>query len=448
VSEDVFRHVRGKVDLAFEDIGEQQLKNIRQPVRAYRLRTAAAPAARAAAAALPDKPSIAVLPFENMSGEPEQDFFADGITEDIITELSRYSNLFVIARNSTFTYKGKHAKVQDVGRDLGVHYVVEGSVRKSGNRVRVTAQLIDATTDTHLWAQRFDREITDIFAMQDDITRTIVASLPASIEAAHAERIKRKLPEDIAAYEYVLAAKVLHHRATRDDNLEARRLVDRAIDLDPKFAQAHAWKACLFGQAAAFGFEAPPAALLERAFAEVQTAVALDPNDIEAHRVLCEANMSHGQMDRARLHHDRAFELNPNDPRIVAQKGELLIWLGRPDEGAEWIRLAMRLDPHAARTRAHLLGRALYALRNYAEAAEAYQQIMQMRWAHHADLAACHAQLGQQDQARLHAAEVLRLNPGFSSLAYLGNLSYQRAEDRDHVREGLDKAGLPERAPV
>ncbi|HEY5608781.1 MAG TPA: adenylate/guanylate cyclase domain-containing protein, partial [Alphaproteobacteria bacterium] len=338
----VHEQVRDRLELAFEDLGEHTLKNIPRPVRVYRVaQGGTGTAAGDTTLALPDRPSIAVMPFDNMSGEPDQEFFTDGITEDIITELSRHPGLFVIARNSTFTFKGKRFKVQDVGRDLGVHYVLEGSVRKAGNRVRVTAQLIDAATGAHLWAERFDREITDIFAIQDDITRTIVGSLPGSVEAAHAERIKRKLPEDIAAYECVLAAKVLHHRATPEDNAHARRLVDRAIELDPKFAQARAWKACLFGQAASLGFADNPGQLFQQAFKEVQLAIGLDQNDIEANRVLCEAYMVQGQLDRARQHHDRAFELNPNDPRIVAQKGELLIWLGKPDEGVEWIRLAM-----------------------------------------------------------------------------------------------------------
>ena len=445
VTGSVHEQVRDRLELAFEDMGEHTLKNIPRPVRVYRIAQGGAAAATAdTSLALPDRPSIAVMPFDNMSGEPDQEFFTDGITEDIITELSRHPGLFVIARNSTFTFKGKRFKAQDVGRDLGVHYVVEGSVRKAGNRVRVTAQLIDAATGAHLWAQRFDREITEIFAMQDDITRTIVGSLPGLVEAAHAELIKRKLPEDIAAYECVLAAKVLHHRATPDDNAHARRLVDRAIELDPKFAQAHAWRACLFGQAASLGFDADPGQLFQQAFKEVQLAIGLDQNDIEANRVLCEVYMSQGQLDRARQHHDRAFELNPNDSRIVAQKGELLVWIGKPDEGAEWVRLALRLDPLAARSRAHLLGRALYALRQYAEAAEAYRQIIRMRWEHHADIAACLAQLGEEDAARPHIAEALRLSPTLSIRSYVERLPYRRDEDRDHVREGLRKAGLPE----
>ena len=206
--------------------------------------------AEVAAAPLPvaTKPSIAVLPFANMSGEPEQEFFADGLTEDIITELSRFHELLVISRNSAFVHKGKAVKVQDVAREFGVHYVVEGSVRKAGNRVRITVQLIDAETDRHIWAERYDRELADIFAIQDEITSAIVATLPGRVEAAARDRAKRKTTDNLAAYECVLAGKVLHHRSTRDDNAEALAMLDRAVALDPNYAHAHAWRACVLGQ--------------------------------------------------------------------------------------------------------------------------------------------------------------------------------------------------------
>ena len=183
-----------------------------------------------------------------MSGDPEQEFFADGLTEDIITELSRFHDLLVISRNSTFVYKGKAVKVQDVAREFAVDYVLEGSVRKAGGRVRVTVQLIDAETDRHIWAERYDRELEDIFAIQDEMTRAIVATLPGRVEAATHDRAKRKPTDNMAAYECVLAAKVLHHRSTRDDNAQAQHLLDRALALDPNYAHAHAWKACVLGQ--------------------------------------------------------------------------------------------------------------------------------------------------------------------------------------------------------
>ena len=195
-----------------------------------------------------------MLPLANMSGDPEQEFFADGLTEDIITELSRFRDLLVISRNSTFVYKGKAVKVHEVAREFGVDYVLEGSVRKAGDRVRVTVQLIDAETDRHIWAERYDRELEDIFAIQDEMTRAIVATLPGRVEAATHDRAKRKPTDNMAAYECVLAAKVLHHRSTREDNAEAQRLLDRALALDPNYAHAHAWKACVLGQTWVYGW--------------------------------------------------------------------------------------------------------------------------------------------------------------------------------------------------
>jgi adenylate cyclase len=225
VSEDVWRQVRGRLAADFDDLGPQTFKNIAEPVRVYRARAEGAvaspapePAPAPRAAGRSDRPSLAVLPFDNLGGERADDFFADGMTEDIITELSRFPALFVIARNSTFAYKGKRLKIQDVGREFAVEYVVEGSVRRAGKRVRITVQLIDAATEVHVWAQRYDREIGDIFDVQNEIARTIAATLSGRLEAAHGERVVRKPPQDMAAYELVLAAKVLHHRATKEDN--------------------------------------------------------------------------------------------------------------------------------------------------------------------------------------------------------------------------------------
>ena len=217
--------VRDKLDFKLEDLGEVEVKNIPRPIRVFRVSVdgttpavTAALAPQAEATALSDKPSIAVLPFENMSGDPEQEFFADGLTEDILTDLSRFRGLFVISRNSSFVYKGKATNLQEVAKDLRVQYVVEGSVRKAGNRVRITVQLIDAKSDRHIWAERYDRDLEDIFAVQDEVTSAIVATLPGRIDAATQERAERKQPENMAAYEFVMAGKVLHHRSKRADN--------------------------------------------------------------------------------------------------------------------------------------------------------------------------------------------------------------------------------------
>ena len=244
VSGMVYEGVRDRVDVPFEDLGEQAVKNIERPVRVWRwiAGDGAAPAGPLGATEplpLPDKPSIAVLPFTNMSGDPEQEYFSDGITEDIITELSRFRSLFVIARNSSFTYKGHAVNVQKVGRELGVAYVVEGSVRKAGKRVRITAQLVEAATGNHIWAERYDRDLDDIFAVQDEVVETVVAILPGRIDDAGAERTRRRPTNDMAAYDYLLRASRHVYGYTRDDLIKARSYVEKAIELDPEIARAY-----------------------------------------------------------------------------------------------------------------------------------------------------------------------------------------------------------------
>jgi adenylate cyclase len=451
VSGKVYDEVRNKLDLRFDDLGLQHVKNIAEPVRVYRVRLefggsgySADSAAAGGIPPLPDKPSIAVLPFENMSGDPEQEFFADGIVDEIITELSRFPDLFVIARNSAFTYKGQAVKVQQVGRELGVAHVVEGSVRKAGNRVRIAIQLIDAATGNHMWAERYDRELVDIFDLQDEITRAIVGVLPGRVELAAVARLKRKRLSDMAAYDYVLAGKIHHDRETRDDNIEALRMLDKAIELEPGYATAWAWRACTLGQAIALGYADDPEVAYRQAVEAVRKALMLDENDVNCHRLLCEVNMEERRLDQAQRHHDKAFELNPNDVRIVAQRGELLTWLGRREEGAAWVEKAMRLDPFGSHKRAHLLGRALHAARRYGAAVDAFKQIQSPRYPNLADMAACYAQMGEPTAAEALAAEVLRVKPDFSADAYVAKLPYQEADDRAHHREGLRKAGLPE----
>jgi adenylate cyclase len=330
VSRNVFDHVKNKIEVGFEDLGDQQVKNIEEPVRVYKVTTgpcerlkgdlAIVAGAKACSA---KKPAIAVLPFDNMSGDAEQEYFADGITEDLITELARFQNLVVIARNSTFTYKGKATRVKDVARDLGVHYVVEGSVRRAGNRVRVTVQLIESKSEKHVWAERYDRELTDIFDIQDEVTRAIIGALPSRLEAADIERIKRKPPQDLAAYDYVLRSKILHHHGTKEANAEALQVLNKAIEVDPDYAQAYAWKACTLRQAILRGYTEEPDTLNAQRIENAKKALALDENDMECLRILCEINMEQEDLDKAEHYHNRAFALNPNDPRMLAQRGEL-----------------------------------------------------------------------------------------------------------------------------
>jgi adenylate cyclase len=437
-------------DITFEDLGEQSVKNITRPIRVFRVRfdsnAKAAPGdAKDAAVAttISKKPSIAVLPLVNMSGDPEQEFFADGLTEDIITELSRFRDLLVISRNSTFVHKGKAVKVQEVAREFGVEYVLEGSVRKAGGRIRVTVQLIDAETDRHIWAERYDRELEDIFAIQDEMTRAIVATLPGRLEAATHDRAKRKNTDNMAAYECVLTARVLHHRSIREDNAEAQRLLNRALALDPDYAHAHAWKACVVGQSWIYGWCADNDAALQQVAEELEIALALDDNDSDVHRILAALNLTRNDHDKAAYHQERALALNPNYDLVVVQQGELLTWLGRPEEGIDWITRAMRLNPyHPERFWSHL-GRARYCAEKYAEAAEAFSRITRPDHTHHAFLAATFAQMGNAVAAAAHAAEVLKREPKFSVASYLTTQHYKFDGDRQRHEAGLLKAGLP-----
>lgn len=450
ISGAVHDQLRDALDVDFEDIGDRVVKNITRPVRIYRValeppeaahgETAAAPAAPNSTSELP---SIVVLPFVNMSGDVEQEFFTDGMTEDIITELSRFRHLLVISRTSAFAYKGRPMNVPEVAKELGVGYVVEGSVRKAGDRVRVTVQLIDGETDRHIWAERYDRRLEDIFAIQDELTTAIVATLPARVEAATRERVKRKRPDSLAAYECVLAGKVRHHRSTPTDNAEALRLLDRAIVLDPTYAHAHAWRACVLGQSWVHGWCKDRDATWNQVVDELATAQSLDDDDSDVHRILAAVKVAHGDHAKAVYHEARALELNANDDLIVVQQGEILTWLGQAEEGIEWIRRAMRLNPYHPERFWNHLGRAYFAARRYGEAVEAFDHISKMDHTHHAFLAACHAKLANQPAAELQAAEVLRLNPAFTVDAYCATLHYKHDGDLEHHREALIAAGLP-----
>jgi adenylate cyclase len=349
----------------------------------------------------------------------------------------------VISRNAVFVHKGKPIKAQQIAREFGVDYVVEGSVRKAADRVRVTVQLIDGETETHIWAERYDRKLEDIFAIQDEVTSAIAATLFGRIEAARHDLVQRKHTENMAAYEYVLTGKVLHHRSNREANAEAILMLNRAIELDPNYAHAHAWKACVTGQAWLHGWCEDPAAGLQLVLDELQTALSLDDNDADVHRILAAVKLNFNEHDKAAYHQERALSLNPNSDLIVVQQGEILTWLGRPKEGIEWIRRAMQLNPyHPERFWSHL-GRAQYTARNYADAIESFSKLTAPDHTHHAFLAASSAQLGNRVAAAAHAREVLQRQQGFTVDGYLQTLHYQQPSDIEQLREGLLKAGLP-----
>ena len=337
--------VEGKIEAGFEDTGEQTLKNIAKPVRVYRWTDATAAPASEAPLALPDKPSIAVLPFTNMSGDPEQEYFSDGISEDIITELSRFRSLFVIARNSSFAYKGQSVNVGKIGRELGVQYVVEGSVRKAGNRVRITAQLVEAATGNHIWAERYDRDLDDIFAVQDEVTNAIVTAIEPTLGSVERGRAHRKPTESLDAWESYQRGLWNVYRYAAQENAEAQSFFRRAIELDPNFAPAHAGLARAITTSVMLGFGADPASALGEARDTAERAVTLDGDDAFSHAVVGRVNYMLGEHDAAISACETALALNPNLAMAHFDLGEALIYSGRHEESIVEQDAAIRLSP-------------------------------------------------------------------------------------------------------
>lgn len=438
----VATQIADRLEIAMEDLGEKTLKNISRPVRLYRIGFDSAVLPEVEAKRSISKPSIVVLPFDNMSGDPEQEFFADGLTEDIITELSRHHELFVISRNSSFVYKNRAVNVREVAEKLDVQYLVEGSVRKIGDRVRVTVQLIDTANDAHIWADKYDRKLDDIFAIQDEVTAAIAATLPGRVEAAQRDQLARAKPANMAAYECVLAAKVLHHRSTIADNERAQTLINRSVALDPDYAHAHAWRACILGQAWVHNWCEDKDGVWNDIMAALDRALALDDNDADVHRILAAVNVNNNELTTARYHQERALALNPNYDLVVVQQGELLTWLGRPEEGIEWIRKAMQLNPHHPERFWSHLGKAHFAARQYGEAIEAFMHLSTMDSVQHAFAAACYGWLGDEIAAAAHLGKIRTLDPQFDLDSFIATLHYAQESDAQHVREGLLKAGI------
>ena len=336
----------GSLAVAFEDLGEQPLKNIANPVRVFRIAEGAGPEMAGPPLALPDKPSIAVLPFTNMSGEPEQQYFSDGITEDIITELSRARSLFVIARNSSFQYRDKALDVRRIARDLGVRYVVEGSVRMMGSRIRITAQLIDAVPGNHLWSERFDRRIEELFDVQDELTQTIVATVAGRLEDAEIRIATGKRTDCLPAYDCLLRG-IQHLRGYgADDNRRARELFEKAVALDPRYALAHAYLALSLLVENRYG--SASGAIKQRALDIATAAVRLDPRESRCHTFLGQVYRFRDDYDLAISHLEHGVELNPNDAIGLIHLGSVLAISGRAEEGIELTRRALRLDPYVS----------------------------------------------------------------------------------------------------
>ena len=453
ISAKVHDEVRRKLALACEDLGERQFKNIATPIRAFQILRDGGGGSAAEGLPLPAKPSIAVLPFVNMSGEPDQQYFSDGITEDIITELSRFHALSVIARNSSFAYKGKSVKVQDIARELGVAYIVEGSVRRATDRVRITAQLIDAATGNHLWAERYDRDLRDIFALQDEVARAIAATVSGRVEAAGRDRATRLSPTALKAYDLVLRAKALMTKYTAVDNEQALACAERAAELDPTSARAHTQAAWCHFYNYMGCWTADREKALAKAYELAQRGVVLDETDSFAHAMLGMIHMFRREYEEARSECEKAIELNPNDPEARRYYGLFLSAAGEPDGGIEQIELGRRLNPFDTRWVPWIRGIACFTARRYEEAIASLRQardpINEVRgW-----LAASYAQAGRLQEARAMLEEFLRVAESDMAVFpgrrlkdwepyWHGAFEYRDQKDFDHLFDALCKAGL------
>ncbi len=489
----VYEQVKGKMELDYESLGDQDVKNIVEPVAAYRVlldpestgatigqkktqhrRWRLAPAAIAGvtivalpaiffwnyylpsspagvepdsqsleAPKTPAKPSIAVLPFKNLSADSGDEYFTDGITDDIITDLSKFRDLFVIASNTVFTYKGKSVNVQEVSRELGVRYVLEGSIQKAGEKIRVNVQLIDGASGHHLWAERLVRGSDDLFALQDEIVRTIVATMATKVDAVERERIMRKGTKSLQAYDYVLRGREYRSRNTRAANAEAQKLFRKAIELDPRYGAAYVDLAWCYFNTVTFGWSQAPSQALEQVHELAQKALSLEASDYGAYRLLGVVYIKWMQYDLAIKNLTRALELNPNDADSHDAMGAARLYSGQSQAATESLETAIRFDPSPRPDVFIHLGLAYYLAGRYDDAIATLQQSLERTpnlTAHHVILAAAHAQAGHTADAERAANKVRRLDPFFEVDSF--GTAFRNAADRDTIAAGLRKAGL------
>jgi len=450
ISSIVNESIGNRIDVRFQDGGDITVKNIDRPIRVWRWHPSitAVPSPSIAPNPGPNgtRQSIAVLPFTNMSGDPEQEYFSDGISEDIITDLSKIAGLTVIARNSSFTYKGRSVDVREIGRELGVRSVLEGSIRRAGQRVRITAQLIDATSGSHLWAERYDRDLTDIFAVQDEVTTQIVGALKVTLSPAEKARLVEKEPSNIAAYDCVLRGReiMLGKDKNRETFVEAVTYFKKALELDANYSQAYA----SLGFAHMFDYQNrwsdDPDKSLKLAREYAQKAIDNDPNEPMAHGAAALTAIFEKDFDRAQAEVDRTLALNPSSALAHNLLGTIRSYSGRPLEAIPAIEQAMRLDPAFRPQFLHFLGIAYLLAGKYETAAAMLRQrilLVPNTDFSRAVLAATLGHLGEIEEARRVWAELMKINPKFSFSAYIGRQP-MRPEDAERVVAGLAKTGL------
>ena len=456
ISDDAYRQIRGKVEIVFDDIGPQALKNIAEPMRAWRIRIDANAAFASSQnlsieshpLALPDKPSIAVLPFQNMSGDPEQEYFADGMVEDIITGLSRSRSLFVIARNSTFTYKGKVVDIKQVGRDLGVRYVLEGSVRKAGNRVRITGQLIEASTGNHIWAERFDSELEDIFDLQDRVTSSVIGAIYPSIRLAEIERSRRKRPQDLNAYDYTMRAMPCVWALEKDESAKALELLDAAIAIDPKYPLALSLAGWCHAQRSVYNWadDIPGAQILALTLAE--RAAELSGDDPLILAVLGAVHTFVRNYGTARVMLERAITLDPSAAWAWSRLGWLENYADRPERALENFERALRLSPLDPMNFNNYvgMGSSHEISENYEKAAALYLRALDERphaiWIYR-NLASSLSGAGRMEDAKKAYAAVMRGYPDLTISKFKRAMVFSPAA-LDRMAENLRKLGLPD----
>ena len=447
ISGSAHEQVEGKLPFIFDYRGEQAVKNIRKPVRVYQIRTekGASDVAKTREFTLPDKPSIAVLPFTNMSGDPEQEYFSDGITEEIITWLSKIPRLFVTARHSSFVFKNKAVSIRDIGQQLGVGYVLEGSVRKSGDRIRVTAQLIDVKTDQHVWADRYDRKLKDVFAIQDEITMNIIIALQVELTEGDQARLRARGTYNLEAYLKLLQAIDYINRLTKESNILARQKYQEAVALEREYALAYAGIAFTYILEPWHGWSDSPAESLKLAMEYAQRSLALDESLSDAHVALGLVYLVMRQWDKAVEECELAVSLHPNSADNIVSLAIVFRTVGRVEEALALLDKAVRLNPMPPDRYLHEVGSCYRLMGWYDEAIAILKKILDgnPRYLNsRLNLITTYVMAGREDAARAEAAEVFRQKPDFSVERFLKDFPYKDHKVLDGLKECLLKAGL------